>query len=247
MKGTKVLSILLLCWSNCLISLGQGQVDASFPGGTDSLAFFINSRYTSLELYLPHDSGVDLCKQAETNDMKRSAARIYIDNTGQIRDISISYSQGEKDTEEIIAIIKSMPKWTPAQERKISVGSYQTIEFPYGNLTEEYVDSLYSKGRSVPMNKCTVYPMFGNDISFVKEFIRQSVGKDYPKGVSVGIQFIVNPDGSLSELRIIHPSENYVFDNEIVSILSSMPRWSPAIYKGNKVKCPFYLRYTNEK
>lgn len=243
MKRAKVLSI-LLCWTYSLVTWSQGQVDASFPGGPDSLAFYINSRYTSLELYLSCHSGMDLCKQTESDGMKRSTARIFINDTGQIADISILYSQGEKDKEEIIALIQSMPKWMPAQKQKISVGSYQTIEFPYGELTEEYVDWLYSKGRPVPMNKCTVHPMFGNDNSNIKDYISQHLGKDYPKGISVGIHFIVNSDGSLSNLRIVHPSENYVFNNEIISILSSMPRWSPAIYKGNKVRCPCYLRYT---
>ena len=51
----------------------------------------------------------------------------------------------------------------------------------------------------------------------------------------VKVQFIVLPDGTLSDLRIVS-SVNNVLDINALKIVQKMPNWNPAVQAGRKVK-----------
>ena len=56
-------------------------------------------------------------------------------------------------------------------------------------------------------------------------------------------QFIVNTDGSLTDIKIIgslHPS----LDAEAMRLIKNMPRWSPAIYKGQVTQLEYAVPIT---
>ncbi len=53
-------------------------------------------------------------------------------------------------------------------------------------------------------------------------------------------QFVVNKDGSISDitvLRHVHPS----LDLEAVRVISIMPRWEPGVQNGERKRCKFTL------
>lgn len=52
---------------------------------------------------------------------------------------------------------------------------------------------------------------------------------------SVYVRFIVNTDGSVSDVSIMR-SLDPVLDNEAVRIVESSPRWTPGIHEGNPVR-----------
>ena len=56
-------------------------------------------------------------------------------------------------------------------------------------------------------------------------------------------QFVVNKDGSISDiqvLRSVYPS----LDREAVRVISIMPRWEPGVQNGEKKRCKFKLPIT---
>ena len=77
------------------------------------------------------------------------------------------------------------------------------------------------------------------DVQGALKYVRDRV--HYPANVSadikglVGVSFIVNTDGSLTDIQIkrsLHPA----LDEQVVQILKGMPKWNPALKNGKKVR-----------
>jgi protein TonB len=57
------------------------------------------------------------------------------------------------------------------------------------------------------------------------------------------VAFIVEKDGSLSDVRIansVHP----LLDAEAIRVVSSMPKWNPGLENGNPVRVKYVLPVT---
>lgn len=83
----------------------------------------------------------------------------------------------------------------------------------------------------------------GGDIIDFCHWVNDRV--EYPsnalwQGISgmVYITFVVEPDGSLSNLDILQ-SPHGLLSAEAVRVLNSSPKWEPGIHKGHKVKVRF--------
>lgn len=66
--------------------------------------------------------------------------------------------------------------------------------------------------------------------------------KHYPEGQKKygsegrdGVKFIVNEDGSISNIQVIR-SMGMDFDNETIRLVKNMPKWKPGIENGQPVK-----------
>jgi protein TonB len=69
---------------------------------------------------------------------------------------------------------------------------------------------------------------------FLKRNLRPKES-DEAYNVTVIINFVVNEDGTLSDLKIIR-SGGTEFDNEVLRVMRKSPTWNAGIYHGNKVK-----------
>ncbi|MDE7075000.1 MAG: energy transducer TonB [Odoribacter sp.] len=91
---------------------------------------------------------------------------------------------------------------------------------------------------------CEEMPVFpkGNISKWVRSHFR------YPKkkldiSVTEGkifVQFVIEKDGSVKDakvLRGLHP----LLDKEAVRVVKSMPRWRPALYRGEPARCSYTL------
>jgi len=84
-------------------------------------------------------------------------------------------------------------------------------------------------------------PEYNGEIYQMMKFIKKNL--HYPefeksKNIqgNVYARFVVNPDGSISDIKIlrsVNGSKN--FDSEVVRVIKSMPRWLPGENKGEKV------------
>ncbi len=54
------------------------------------------------------------------------------------------------------------------------------------------------------------------------------------------VQFIVNKDGSISEVEVLNP-QGFGFDEEAIRVISSMPLWKPGKQGGKKVGVYYVL------
>ena len=55
------------------------------------------------------------------------------------------------------------------------------------------------------------------------------------------VQFVVKADGSISDVQIMRSSGNKALDDEALRVVSGMPKWKPAMNKGEAVNVKFVL------
>ncbi|WP_171595580.1 M56 family metallopeptidase [Marinifilum caeruleilacunae] len=157
---------------------------------------------------------------------------------------------------EALRVIKSMPDWTPGEQRgkKVNVSFTLPITFSLG---EEKVEKetetfeIQKKDGAIYMNGKKSYTMVDEMPEFpggekeMLKFIAQNV--KYPKeaqkeGISgrVFVTFTVNEEGMIDSTRIVRgvsPS----LDNEAMRVIKSMPKWTPGKEKGKPVSVVYTL------
>jgi protein TonB len=59
----------------------------------------------------------------------------------------------------------------------------------------------------------------------------------------VTVQFVVNKDGSIVDVKVIRGVDPYL-DKEAVRVISTMPKWIPGKQRGVPVRCKFTVPVT---
>lgn len=197
----------------------------SFSGGDKALYDFINYRYSHTEDFV------------NNNFTSRSIVTIKIDPKGTATVVRFIKSSGKDNQREITSIIKSMPKWRPAYKNHKAIESTRVLNFPSGNITQEYLDGLYRRGKPMRLPDKMPQPRINID-----SYISKHLSLKNNQG-AVLLKFIVNKDGSLTEFTVLRHSQKPEMDKQVVKILSNMPHWQPAKYQGQAVRCIYYIRY----
>jgi protein TonB len=92
--------------------------------------------------------------------------------------------------------------------------------------------------------KVEVYPKFmGKDDNAFRKYIIENVkfpieAQETGLTGKVQVQFVVDLDGSLSQIKIlrgVHPS----IDNEVLRVIENSPKWEPAIQAGKYVRAMY--------
>lgn len=86
----------------------------------------------------------------------------------------------------------------------------------------------------------------GGDINSFTQWVASQV--KYPKEAldkglegKVLVRFIVEKDGSLSDLQVIEGSEYLILDYEALRVIKQSPRWEPGIKDGKPVRVYFIV------
>ena len=58
-----------------------------------------------------------------------------------------------------------------------------------------------------------------------------------PQG-RVIVQFVVNKDGSIVDVKVVRGVDPYL-DKEAIRVISTMPKWKPGEQRGKPVRCKF--------
>lgn len=78
------------------------------------------------------------------------------------------------------------------------------------------------------INKNMIYP---------KEAIKKNM-----QGRTI-LQFIINKDGSVSDIEVARSSGSELLDNEAIRVVKSMPKWTPGEDKSKKVDTMFTMPF----
>lgn len=100
-------------------------------------------------------------------------------------------------------------------------------------------DHVYSNPQKLPMYKDGIENMYS--------FINQNL--NYPNWEKIQkiegrviVSFIVEKDGSLSDIKVVRaPEKSKNFNTEVIRIIKLMPKWVPAEHDNKKVRCAYYL------
>ena len=83
------------------------------------------------------------------------------------------------------------------------------------------------------------YPEFPGGMGEMMKYLSENI--KYPKicqdqGIQgrVIIQFVVDTDGSITDIQVVNPINPYL-DMETVRVVNSMPKWIPGMHEGKNV------------
>jgi periplasmic protein TonB len=102
-----------------------------------------------------------------------------------------------------------------------------------------------------PLNYAEVMPEYPGGEEAMVRFLQARV--HFPEelaaeGILTGkciLQFVVNEDGSISNITTVK-KDHLQFSRAVVDVVRTMPRWSPGLQNGHKVKVYFQLPFTFE-
>lgn len=188
--------------------------------------------------------------EAEANGEEgRSIVQFVVNTDGSISQEHIVRSSGSESLDaEAIRIVKSVPKWVPAQLAGEDVRSYYTLPITFKLDSAESTDEESSTNEEHADDSSVVVenmPEYPGGVQAMMQFISDNL--QYPKDAQkqaiegrVICQFVVEKDGSIVEVTIARSSGNTSLDYEAIRVIQSMPKWKPGVQKGKLVR----VRYT---
>ena len=152
---------------------------------------------------------------------------------------------------EIRRLLGSMKKWTPAKKQGRAIrfkmeSSLYLFDYAKALKEKEDYNKTLNELRESKENEVheivEEYPSFPGGSDAMIEWIQRNQKK--PEGDPVGrciLNFVVEKDGSLSEVKVVRSSGNEKLDEESIRLIKTMPRWNPGKQNGERVRCRYSL------
>jgi hypothetical protein len=70
---------------------------------------------------------------------------------------------------------------------------------------------------------------------YLAENIDQKFAEDNPLGEKLYVEFIVETDGSIGDVKLLY-TQNDIWEKEVTRVLTKMPKWNPGKQKGKPVR-----------
>ena len=164
-------------------------------------------------------------------------------NNGELWKNDASYFKGKKADFKMILGPKSVLQnlTNPYVGGERVMGGVE-IDYIYDNTSDELADDNPDKIHQV----VEVQPEFPGGMKEMMKFIQNSL--KYPEAAKAAgvegkafVQFVVKSDGSIDNVEIMHSSGNESLDAEALRVVKAMPKWRPAMNKGEAVNVKFVL------
>ena len=118
--------------------------------------------------------------------------------------------------------------------KKLLLLAFATLMAGTASLAkEENNDSIYIEVEELPT--------FKGGVTKYSEWLSSSI--KYPKAAQAAgaegraiVRFVVNKNGSISDVKIIKSTGNDDLDNEAIRVISASPKWKPGKINGKTVR-----------
>jgi TonB family protein len=225
-----------------------------FPGGDAALLRFIaeNTRYP---------------KEAKDQNIQgRVITRFKVNADGTVSDASVIKGVNTYLDAEALKVVSSIPKLTPGKLNGVAVPVWYMVPITFtlsGDASQRKsrfevtgTDTVYLYSNNMPMytggNKALYLytnsmPAYTGGNEALKKFKEENV-KFPPEIKSLGIEgfvnvkFIVEKDGSLSNIKVIM-GVSPTLDAEAIRVTKMMPPWQPGLEKGKPVRFQYMTNY----
>ena len=223
------------------------EVAAEYPGGTPALMRFLSTK-------------VKYPKEAEKRgEQGKAYVQFVVKSDGNVDYVQIAKTSGSKVLDdEAVRVVKTMPRWTPAKQDGENVSSMLTlpVAFKLGDVPTVAVDAPEGKNEVVDVKIASVdeeiyqvveqVPEFKGGMDALMKYLSSNI--NYPKeakdkniqGKSL-IRFVVEKDGSITDVEVARSSGNDLLDQESLRVVKSMPKWNPGKQSGRAVRTRFVL------
>ncbi len=221
-----------------------------FPGGQDALM-----KYLSSHIRYP--------KEARDNGLQGTVVvQFIVQKDGTITHVkTVGKPKNGSLEKEAMRVVKQMPQWIPGKQnnRYVKVQFSLPIRFQLDGPTKKQMSAesstlLPSPPAASPSleDKADVYkqveqmPQFPGGQDALMTYLSQKIkypSKAREKGIqrTIVIQFIVEKDGSLTNIHITGSKEGGELEEEGIQVIKGMPNWIPGKKDGKPVKVQFNL------
>ena len=179
-----------------------------------------------------------------------------VGRSGSIEEVKVDKSLDPLLDAEALRLIKSGPKWTPAKHKGQVVRQRVTIPVSFVASAPEVVNlgpkgtaaapanaadiaaSQAASGPAVVAPDVPTRPVGGTAAFFdwvAKNQQYPALARKRKIQGKVMVEFMVQPDGSLSDARVLKKMGSGL-DEEALRLIKTAPKWEPATYKGRPLK-----------
>ena len=235
------------------------EKEAEFPGGLEAMY-----KWIGYHLKYPEE-----CRAKSIQG--RVTIQFVVNKDGSISEIKTLRSPNPLLSKEGIRIVNAMPKWKPAQNKGKVVASYFRLPINFRLAGTQKTETITEQGTQIkPVVLTAVSKPTGKPVEETADdgiFDEPETKAEFPsgdmamykwiadnlkypeeckaKGIQgrVTIQFVVNKDGSISEIKTLR-SPNPLLSDEAIRVVSAMPKWKPATQMDKPVRCNYRLPIT---
>ncbi|TWR25005.1 TonB family protein [Mucilaginibacter achroorhodeus] len=208
-------------------------VNADFPGGYGAFMKFLasNVKYPA--------------EAKSKNKQGRSVITFMVNADGSLSDFKVAKAVGYGMDEEAVRVLKMSPKWQPATRNGKAIRSQYSVPVsfsldgnrmsnvkPQGVFTDDAVFTAVEHAPSFPGGDKAFGQFLGKTVKYPKEARENNI-----QGRVIAT-FIVEQDGSLSNIRIVRGIGGGA-DEEAVRMLALSPKWIAGTQNGHKVRVQY--------
>ena len=221
-----------------------------YPGGEQAMMKFV----------------ADNIKYPEEAKDKNIAGRVFVsfivEKDGSVNEVKVMRGIGGGCDEEAVRVISAMPKWTPGKQKgepvRVSYMMPLNFKLAEGQTDPSHGETRINKADMKP-DKNGVYqiveemPRFPGDDKALMVYIQKNLNmpEKYKSNSDENpslteyrtfVQFVVNEDGSISNVKLIKKTAGFEdLDEEALRVVKAMPKWNPGKMDGKPVKVYFNL------
>lgn len=233
MKNVILLSLILVSFAGFSQEINQNKVYSSTKvdikpqykgGGEEELIKFISDNFKSL--------------QSDKLELIKVPVTIFIDENGEITKVAPYLLVDDYSKNELERVIKSSLGFTPGKIGDTNVKVSYLLKV---SINAEHRTAPIIVGESDITKTPAQYPD-GGDKGFLTYVMKNFAPPDTVESISgrVVINFVVETDGSLSDIKVLRGLTNDI-DERLVKIIEKSKKWKPAIQKGEAVRVQYTL------
>ncbi len=223
---------------------GKLHAEDHFPyRKADTMPTFEGGGLGKFRLWIAEQVG-DLDPEGAPIDA-RAALRFVIEKDGSLSGVSVDDRTPAWLVERLGKILDRMPRWTPAETQGEKVRIQVSLSLRFGKTAEPAkTDSLGDDDTAWLIVE--QMPNFrGGDVMAFRDWVKLNVKYPvdmYKQGIKgrVVATFIINRDGSLSDVKILQSSAEE-FSREVLRVLERSPKWTPGRQNGKVVRVKYTI------
>ncbi len=162
-----------------------------------------------------------------------------VNGKGKVRGVEATRFSDEDFAYQIQRTIASSPLWTPAEtdDKRRDVA----FKLRFDLLLQHGPKGLYSEDKTAYTEADSLPRFCGGTPGVFREWVFRQVdslldpGAAVPK-VRVNVRFIIEPDGTMSGIKVSAPKEQSGFAKLVRLAVDKTPLWTPAVAGGEKVR-----------
>lgn len=163
-----------------------------------------------------------------------------VNKEGEVKDIEITNLPTNSLENKIKTAVGELNSWKPLKENTAIIESRITIPLvlnghPLSVQKMDYVltipNILHESDKvflvvQIPAQYKGGIQRFNTDFM---SYMRKSDPRETSKTLRIILQFVVEKDGSLTDIKVAKSSGDALFDKEVVRVISKMKKWQPAL------------------